>query len=183
VIFLGGGTLVVCSQRELADQIVSLISTVSVGLSSVAISGAQARRQTSLTEFEAVIIAGKLPDETANNLAIGLAENGVKRIIVVVDRSSLVDAHEVLDGTGVTILSKPLTKDTLLQTVKLIVKVGSGEGGIFEKAKLMLVQQKNWTESQAHRYIQKLSMDKRLPRDVTSQYVIKALERERAGQA
>jgi two-component system, response regulator PdtaR len=180
---LGDGMLVICSQRELAEQLVSLISSASAGVSSIATSGAQARRQTSLTEFDAVLIAGKLPDETANNLAIGLADNGVKRIIVVVDRVNLVDAHEMLDGTGVTILSKPLTKDALVQTVKLIVKVGSGAGGIFEKAKLMLVQQKNWTESQAHRYIQKLSMDKRLPRDVTSQYVIKALEREKGEQA
>lgn len=135
---------------------------------------------TSLTEYEAVLIAGKLPDETAIDLAIGLAANGVKGIMIVVDRTSLGDAHEVLDGSGVTILAKPLTKDALTQAIKLIVRVGYGTGGIFEKAKLMLVQQKNWTEPQAHRYIQKMSMDKRLPRDVTSQMIIRALEREKS---
>jgi two-component system, response regulator PdtaR len=183
VIFLGDGMLVVCSQHELAEQLLSIISSVLAGVHSTAASGAQARRMTSLTEYAAVLIAGRLPDETASDLAIGLAENGVKRLVIVIDRANLADAHEMLDGTGVTILSKPLTKDALSQAMKLIVKVGYGEGGIFEKAKLMLMQQKNWTEPQAHKYIQKLSMDKRLPRDVTSQYVIRALEREKNGQA
>lgn len=182
MILLGDGMLVVCSQRDFAAQLISIISSVLTGMHSIAASGAQARRQTSLTEYDVVLIAGRLPDETAADLAVGLADNGVKRIIIIVDRANLADAHEMLDGTGVTILAKPITKDALTQTVKLIVRVGSGEGGIFEKAKLMLMQQKNWTEPQAHRYIQKASMEKRLPRDVTSQYVIRALEHEKDGQ-
>ena len=174
--------LVVCSQRELAEQLISIISNVLAGVHSTVASGAQARRVTSLTEYAAVLIAGRLPDETAGELAAGLAENGVKRLIIIVDRSALVDAHEMLDGTGITILAKPITKEALTQAVKLIVKVGSGEGGIFEKAKLMLMQQKNWTEPQAHRYIQKISMDKRLHRDVSAQYIIRALEKEKSQQ-
>lgn len=170
--------LVVCRQREVAEQLLSIISTVLAGVHMIATSGAQARRQSSLTEYDAVLIAGRLPDETAVDLANGLSANGVKRILLVADRAKLADAHEMLDGTGVTILSQPLTKEALTQAVKLIVKMGTGEGGIFEKAKLMLIQQKGWTEPQAHKYIQKMSMNKRLPRDVTSQYVIRALERE-----
>jgi response regulator NasT len=179
VILLGEGMLLVCGQRDFGEQLLSIITSVIPGPHSTAASGALTRRMTSLTEYEAVLIAGKLPDETATDLAIGLSENGVKGIMIVIDRVNLADAHEVLDGTGVTILAKPLTKDALTQAIKLIVRVGVGNGGIFEKAKLMLVQQKNWTEPQAHRYIQKMSMDKRLPRDVTSQLVIRALERER----
>lgn len=171
--------LIVCSQQEFAHQLTTIITSVLPGLHTIADSGAQARRMTSIQEFEAVLIAGRLFDETLTDLALGLSGNGVERIIIIVDRISLVDAHEMLDGTGVTILSKPLSKDALTQAVKLVLKVGSGKGGIFEKAKLMLVQQKNWTEPQAHRYIQKVSMDKRLPRDVTSQYVIRALEKEK----
>lgn len=178
---MGDGVLLVCGQREFGEKLLPIISSAIPSVNSMAVSGAEARRKTSLTEYAAVLIAGRLPDETTSDLAIGLSENGVNGVIIVVDRANLVDAHEMLDGTGVTILAKPITKDSLTQAIKLIVRVGVGKGGIFEKAKLMLVQQKNWTEPQAHRYIQKLSMDKRLPRDVTSQYVIRALEREKSG--
>lgn len=179
---MGDGMLVVCGQRDFARQLISIVSSVLSGTHSIADSGAQARRKTALTRYDAVLISGRLPDETQLSLAAGLAENGVEHIIIIVDRAYLVDAHELLDGTGVMILSKPITKEALSQAVKLVIKMGSGDAGIFEKAKLMLMQQKNWTEPQAHRYIQKLSMEKRLPRDVTSQYVIRALEREKSGE-
>lgn len=177
---MGDGLLVVCGQKELESQLLSIISSAVPGAHSTASSGAEARRKTSFTEYEAVLIAGRLPDETASDLAVGLAENGVQGVMVIVDRSGLADAHEILDGFGVTILAKPLTKDALCQAIKLLVRVNVGNGGVFEKAKLMLIQQKSWTEPQAHRYIQKISMDKRLPRDITSQFIIKALEREKA---
>lgn len=179
---MGDGMLVVCSQRDFARQLISILSPVVSGAHSIADSGAQARRVTARTQYDVVLIVGRLSDETHLSLAAGLAANGVEHIIVIVDRAYLADAHELLDGTGVMILSKPITKEALRQAVKLVIKMGSGDAGIFEKAKLMLMQQKNFTEPQAHRYIQKLSMEKRLPRDVTSQYVIRALEREKSAE-
>jgi response regulator NasT len=133
-----------------------------------------------MSEFSAILIAGRLIDDASLDLALDLAHDGCNGIMVVTERSELFDAHEMLDGTGVTILSKPLTKDALLQAIKLILKVGES-GGTVEKAKLMLMQHKNFTEPQAHRYIQKLSMDKRLPREVAAQYILKAIERELGG--
>ena len=96
--------------------------------------------------------------------------------MIVVERNSLYDAHERLDGKGVTILVKPLNKNALLHSIKLIVNVKEG-GGTLEKAKLLLIQQQNFTETLAHRYIQKFAMDKRLPREVAAQMIIKAIEK------
>jgi AmiR/NasT family two-component response regulator len=166
--------LVVCGQRETSEQLVNIISASIPGKHLFVISGAEARRKTGLYEYEAVLIAGKLPDETPLELAESLAVNGCNGVMIVVERDALYDAHEVLDGTGVTILVKPLTKDALLHSIKLIVKVKEG-GGTLEKAKLLLIQHKNFTEPQAHRYIQKLAMDKRLPREVAAQLIIKAI--------
>jgi response regulator NasT len=172
--------LIVCGQRELSEYLSGIITAAVPGRHTVALSGADARRRTSLSEFSAILIAGRLSDGLGLDLALDLAHGGCTGIMVVTERSELFDAHELLDGTGVTILSKPLTKDALLQAIKLILKVGES-GGTVEKAKLMLMQHKNYTEPQAHRYIQKLSMDKRLPREVAAQYVIKAIERELSG--
>lgn len=170
--------LVVCGQYEFGRQLLSIISGALAGNHQTACSGAEARRKTSTREYDAVLIAGRLPDENAASLAIDLAESGTRGVITVVERANLFDAHEMLDGTGATILAKPLTKDALLQAIRLVARVNEGAGGLFEKAKLMLMQVKSWTEPQAHRYIQKLSMNRRLPRDVTAQIVIRALERE-----
>lgn len=174
---MNDGMLVVCGQRDFGQQLLNILSTAATGNHSIATSGAEARRKTGMSDYDAVLIAGKLPDENYLELAAELAENGRKGILIVVDRNMLFDAHEMLDGTGTVILVKPVTKDALLQSVKLIVRVKEG-GGTLDKAKLMLMQLKNYSEPQAHRYIQKISMDKRLPRDVTAQLIIKSLEKE-----
>nr|PZM88142.1 MAG: hypothetical protein DIU81_06570 [[Clostridium] cellulosi] len=66
---MGDGVLVVCSQQKLAKQLTTILASVLPGLHTIADSGAQARRLTSLTEFAAVLIAGRLPDENAPELA------------------------------------------------------------------------------------------------------------------
>lgn len=174
---MSDGMLIICGQREFGRNLLTIISSAIAGSHSLTGSGAEARRRLSLNEFAAVLIAGKLPDEPGLDLALDLAQDGILNLIYITDRNELLDAHEALDGTGVTILSTPLTQNSLTQAIRLVMRVSEG-GGTFEKAKLMLVQQKNWTEPQAHRYIQKLSMDKRMPRDLAAHLVIKALERE-----
>ena len=174
---LSEGVLVVCAQHTFRDMLCGLITSALAVRPATAVSGAEARRKTSLSEPDAVLIAGKLPDESALDLALELADGGTHGIILVAERNTLYDAHEVLDGTGVTILVSPISKDALMQAIRLVMRVTEG-GGTLDRAKLMLVQHKGWTEPQAHRYIQKLSMDKRLPREVAAQMVMKAIERE-----
>lgn len=171
------GVLVVCGQHAFRETLCGLISSALAIRPATAVTGAEARRKTSLSEIGAVLIAGRLPDENPLDLALELAQGGAHGMIFVTDRDTLYDAHEVLDGTGATILVSPISKDALVQAVRLVLRVSEG-GGTLDRAKLMLVQQKGWTEPQAHRYIQKLSMDKRLPREVAAQMVMKALERE-----
>lgn len=174
---MSDGILIVCGQHDLGNYLIGIVTSAIPGRHILSLSGADARRKTSLSEFSSVLIVGKLPDGTSIDLALDLSSQEYPNIMIVTERGELFDAHEALDGTGVTILSKPLSKDALLQTIKLILKVADS-GGTVEKAKLMLIQHKNFSEPQAHRYIQKLSMDKRLPREVAAQYVIKAIERE-----
>ncbi len=147
----------------------------------LSISGADARRKALMSSMGAVLIAGRLPDENPLDLALELSQNDVNGIIIVIDRGELFEAHDVLDGSGVTILANPLTRNALIQAIRLVMRINEG-GGTLDRAKLMLVHQKGWTEPQAHRYIQKLSMDKRLPREVAAQIIMKALKREKEAQ-
>ena len=169
--------LVVCGQQNISQKICQILASSIAVHPMVVTSGAEARRITAIKEMEAVLLAGKLPDEDEMTLALELAQGGIPGVMVVINRSAIFDAHEVLDGSGVTILANPITKEALLHSISLVMKVSEG-GGVMDRAKLMLIQYKGWTEKQAHRYIQKLSMDKRLPREVAAQLVLKALRRE-----
>ena len=171
------GLLLVSARREFAEQLLQMIQTAVAGSHAIALSGAEARRRTGGTEFAGVLITGRLPDESGVDLAYDLASSGCQGVILICERDALLDAHEALDGTGAVILARPLTREALLNSLKLVVRVREG-GGTLDKAKLMLIQMKNFTEPQAHRYIQKLAMDKRLPREVAAQLVIRTLEKQ-----
>lgn len=173
---MGDGILIVCGKKDFADKLGALASSGIPGGHSVALTGAEARRKTGLSEYGAVLVADRIPDENMIDLAADLAESGCSGVMIIVGREALYEAHEALDGTGVTILVRPITKDALVHTVKLVERVREG-GGTFEKAKLMLVQKKDYSEQQAHKYIQKISMDKRIPRDVAATLIIRALEK------
>lgn len=170
------GMLIVCGQAAFAEKLCSIIASAIPGSHSAALSGADARRKTGLTEYESVLIAGRVPDENGIDLAIDLAANGCTGVMIVVDREALYEAHEALDGTGVTILVKPVTKDALIHSAQFLSHVHEG-GGTVDKAKLLLMQLKNFSEPQAHRYIQKISMDRRLPREVAAQLIIRTLQK------
>ena len=174
---LGEGILIVCGQLNLCNFLLNLVSSAIPGPHVKALSGAEARRKTSQSEFAATLIAGRMADGTAIDLALDFSRSGSSGVMVVTERDELFDAHDALDGSGVTILSKPLSKDALVQSIRLILRVAEG-GGTVEKAKLMLITHKNFNEPQAHRYIQKISMDKRLPREIAAQLVIKSIEQE-----
>lgn len=173
---MANGMLIVCSQAAFAEKLCGMIASAVPGSHTTALSGAEARRKTGLSEFAAVIITGRLADENAIDLAIDLAASGCTGVVIVVDREALYEAHEALDGTGVTILVKPITRDALIHSLQFLSHVREG-GGTVDKAKLMLMQWKNFSEPQAHRYIQKLSMDRRLPREVAAQMIIRALQK------
>lgn len=177
---MSDGILIVCGQRSFGEFMADLLSEIIPGPHVIAVSGAEARRRTSQSEFPAVLIADRLPDESATFLAYDLAEKGCAGVMVIIDRNALQDAHEALDGTGATILLKPLSKEALRQSVKLVMRLTEG-GGTLDRAKLMLMQMKNCSEPQAHRYIQKLSMDRRIPREMAAQLIIKALKKEAEG--
>lgn len=174
---MSDGMLIVCGQKDFANNLLTIVSSSIPGSHSAALSGSDARRRISIHEYMAVLVAGRLPDEPSLDLVAEMSQSVDGNFIYITDRNELLDAHEALDGTGVTILSTPLTKSSLIQSIRLVLRVADG-GGTFERAKLSLVQQKGWSESQAHRYIQKLSMDKRIPRELAAQMILKALKRE-----
>ena len=173
------GVLVVSANRDSADKLSSFIYSNGFGHSKVVSSGAETRRIAEISEPDIIIIAGNLPDEDGVTLALDLANLGISGIILTVSRQIFDDTVYKMKHTGVTVLAKPLERAAFLQTLNLVVttrqnsreverlKKSMESRHIVEQAKWLMVQNEGLTEPQAHRQIQKQSMDLRVAqRDV-----------------
>lgn len=114
------------------------------------------------------------------NIAHGLNEGVVVCASILSDMSAMSLAEQLPQGFDIISLSKngresymgniidlplPLHKDEFLQTVSIIVNTRSSftqrdknESEIISNAKLILMNSKDVTESQAHKYLQRESM-------------------------
>ncbi|MGN0181284.1 MAG: ANTAR domain-containing response regulator [Candidatus Ornithomonoglobus sp.] len=113
---------------------------------------------------EALIIMGfKLPDMVADEVCENL-HSGCKLMAIV--RAEHVDD---IDNDEIFILPLPVTRQRLISSINVFLghipehrKKGARspeENKLIEKAKLFLIERYHMTEQQAHRFIQKRSMD------------------------
>lgn len=113
---------------------------------------------------EALIIMGyRLPDMTANEVYENL-HAGCKLIAIV-----KAEHVENIDGDDIFTLPLPLSRQRLISSINVLMgnipQRGSRsarspeESRLIERAKLFLMERYHMTEQQAHRFIQKRSMD------------------------
>lgn len=97
-----------------------------------------------------------------------------------------------MEDYGVYVLEKPLNKQMFYQSIKLInasqkklmglrkenskLQVKIEEIKLVDRAKCTLIQYLKFTESQAHRYIEKQAMDMRKTRYEIAQDILKTYE-------
>jgi response regulator NasT len=155
--------------------------------------GGEARRQLIDTDFELIIIDTPLTDEFGDDFALRAAEATSAGIILITRTETLYDMSEAVEEAGVFVLSKPIGPEFFYQSVKLLnasrkrllkyqnenqkLQAKVHEIQIIDRAKYALIQYLNMTEAQAHRYIEKQSMDLRQSKLVTAENVLKTYER------
>ena len=127
--------------------------------------GAEAVRAVKAMDGGVVICSYRLPDMTANDIAECL--EGAAPILVVAKPRYL----DMCQGDGIFRLAVPVRRSELTGTVRMILKLDSGrdpdrrhrrsdeENGLIDKAKAMLMEKDGLSEEEAHRYLQKRSMD------------------------
>ena len=157
-----------------------------------AASGAEARRFMSESEFDLIVIDTPLSDEFGTDLSMHAAEHTSAGIILIVDESRLFDADSSAEDAGVFVLPKPISPEFFYQAAKLLdasrkrilfiedqnkrLQQQIQEIRVIDRAKLVLVQVLQMTESQAHRYIEKQSMDLRQSRVQTAASILRTYE-------
>ncbi len=155
-------------------------------------SGSLARRSVMEKEYDIIVVNSPLPDETGIDLALDTAEKSRVSILLVVPKEIYEDVLERVTDLGVLVLPKPFPKGRVDKAVRFLAaiqkkslklekKVLSIEEKMEElrlvsRAKILLVEKKNMSEDEAHRYIGKAAMDNGLSRKRIAEKILEDIE-------
>lgn len=154
--------------------------------------GSEARRVFIQNNFDIVLINAPLTDEFGHDLALNITENTSLGVILIVKSNIGDQISAKVENFGVFTVEKPLNKQILYQAIKLVststkritklkeenlkLKNKISEIRLIDRAKCILIQYLNMTEPQAHRYIEKQAMDRRITKKEVAQNILKTYE-------
>lgn len=154
-------------------------------------SGSDARRKLLELPVDILIVDSPLSDEHGVMFAENFADTNMGILLLV--QSDLYDAtSSQVEEDGILCLPKPISPEMFysatrmlsamtyriqkMETEKKTLQDKMQDIRIINKAKWMLIENKGMTESEAHKYIEKLSMDRRRSRREIAEEVIEEFE-------
>lgn len=184
--------LVVSSSDKGIELLSQLLNANTVCSTATASSSGEARRMLNNFEYDLVVINAPLKDEFGDNLAVTVTEISASGVIIVVKSEIADDISAKVEDSGVLVVSKPIIKQVFFQSMKLALASKKRILGLknenihlqnkieeirlVTRAKCVLIQYLNMTESQAHRYIEKQAMDMRTTKDQIAKNILKTYE-------
>ncbi|MEE1013457.1 MAG: ANTAR domain-containing protein [Clostridia bacterium] len=149
----------------------------------------EARRRVVDTEFDIVLINAPLPDDFGMRLAIDICTNSGAGVLLLVKNDLFNDIYAKVVGYGVITLSKPTNLQMVAQNLRILcatrermrqmqarqatVEEKIEEIRLVNRAKWLLIECLSMTEPEAHRYIEKQSMDERISKREVAENIIK----------
>lgn len=150
---------------------------------------AEARRRILEQSFDIVLINAPLPDDLGMHLAIDVCSSSDAGVLLLVKNELYDDVYAKAVEFGVITLSKPTSVQLISQTLRILCatrermrQVSARQTTVEEKieeirlinrAKWLLIQSLNMTEDDAHRYIEKRSMDQRISKRQVAENIIR----------
>ena len=135
-----------------------------------------------------------LPDDFGTSLAIDLAESSSAGVMLFVKSEIYESVFSKLTDYCVTVLSKPANTQLVVQTFRVMcatrerlrriegrqatVEEKMAEVRLINRAKWALIEQRGMTEDEAHKYIERQAMDRRLNRRVIAEEILKTTKEE-----
>ncbi|MBQ7740042.1 MAG: ANTAR domain-containing protein [Eubacterium sp.] len=136
----------------------------------------KAKREVANRDFDFVIINSPLSDDAGIDFAIDCGSKRGCMALLIVNNDALSDVYYKVYEYGVFVLPKPLTKQSMDNALRWLKTAKRKLSGVEEKttsieekmktirlvnkAKWILISEKNMSEPEAHRYIEKAAMDK-----------------------
>ncbi|WP_295363491.1 ANTAR domain-containing response regulator [uncultured Pseudoramibacter sp.] len=152
---------------------------------------AAGRRALNDQPYDFVIINTPLPDEFGSELAIHLSQNRAVVPLLFVGRDHMDDIHNQVAEYGVLTLPKPATGENVrlglrwmavyrerlrrLEKKSVSLEDKMKEIRLVNKAKWLLIDQKNMNEMDAHHFIEKQAMNHSVSKGTIAEAILKNL--------
>ncbi|MDR1572424.1 MAG: ANTAR domain-containing protein [Clostridiales Family XIII bacterium] len=153
---------------------------------------ASARALMSDRGFDLCIINAPLPDESGMELALETVKRGCGQSLIVVTAEAAPEARARVEPAGVFVITKPVKRDVLWFTLKSAAVVQNRINALqaqnddlkrkiedmrlISRAKGILIACLKMSEPQAHRFIEKQAMERRVTRAEIARRVINTYE-------
>lgn len=153
---------------------------------------AEARRASLCRPFDLFVIYSGLIDEHGNELAVAIADSNDCGGVYIDDSIRIEQMEADLNNCGIITLSRPVTKSELLTAVRLIsvsnarvrrlkeenvqLAVKLEDMKFVNRAKIVLMRSLGYSEEQAHKFIEKKSMEQRVSRRKIAMDILKTYE-------
>ena len=150
------------SKAETADKITRMLDGSGFEVCCVCRSGDELLRAAIELDASLVIMGFKIGGMLAEDIAAELPPD-IKLMAIV-----RADAADMLSGEGIFVLPLPVNRQSLISSIEIFLGViekrrktrrRSEDEKIIDTAKLYLMEKHHMTEEQAHRFLQKRSMD------------------------
>ena len=184
--------LIVTASDSFTEKIMPLLPVTDYWPVTTAHSNSEARRRIVETAFDIVLINAPLPDDFGMRLAIDICTGSGAGVLLMVRNDQFDDVYARVVGYGVLTLSRPTSMQMVAQNLRILcatrermrrmeekqtaVEEKIDEIRLVNRAKWLLIECLGMTEPEAHRYIEKQSMDRRVSKREVAQAVIKTYQ-------
>ena len=176
--------------RPLNQLLLSLFSSGRVQTESVSVaeSISAARRALAERAFDLILINAPLPDGFGTRLAVDTCLHGEAGVMLLVPRELYEELCEKTLSAGVIVAAKPMDTQTLIRNLRILCAVRERlrrqeekratveekieEIRLVNRAKWLLIERTGMREAEAHRYIEKQAMDRRISRRKIAESII-----------
>lgn len=184
--------LIVSSSNKAREFFIEVLSQNSYGEVVTVTNGGEARRLLVERIFDLCIINSPLIDEFGDEFAKDIVSSSIGQVIIVVRNDIYDEISEKVEEYGIITIAKPMNRTIFWSVLKIanatynkIYKLKKENNKLLQKiedikmidrAKCILIQYLNMTESEAHRYIEKQAMDMRTTRKTIAEGILRTYE-------
>ena len=181
--------LIVTASDSFVSSVMPLLPVTDYWPVTTVRSVSEARRRIVETDFDIVLINAPLPDDFGMRLAIDICTNSGAGVLLMVKSDLFNDIYAKVVSYGVITLSKPTNLQMVAQNLRILcatrermrqmqarqatVEEKIEEIRLVNRAKWLLIECLSMTEPEAHRYIEKQSMDLRISKREVAENIMK----------